>query len=133
MKTYTVEEANRTLPLVSSIVRDIVRQFVPWRERVQEYEIIKASESLDHRDPRAEVLEREVESLAHEIDGYLRELAELGIECKDPGLGLVDFPGVIGGRRVYLCWRLGEPAVAYWHDVDAGYAGRQPLAPHALT
>jgi hypothetical protein len=133
MKTFTIEEANRTLPLVTRIVQDIVVKFVPWRERVEEYEIIKAGERLDHRDPRAEVLEREVEELAREIDGYIRELAELGIECKDPGLGLVDFPGELGGRRVYLCWRLGEPSVAYWHDLDAGYAGRQPLAPHAFN
>jgi hypothetical protein len=133
MKTFTIAEANRTLPLVTKIVQDIVRKFVPWRERVEEYEVIKAGESLDHRDPRSEVLEREVEALAREIDGYIRELAELGVECKDPAMGLVDFPGEIGGRRVYLCWRLGEPAVEYWHDLNAGYAGRQPLARHVLN
>jgi hypothetical protein len=46
--------------------------------------------------------------------------------------GLVDFPGKIAGRRVFLCWRLGEQAVEYWHDVDAGFAGRQPLVPQAV-
>jgi hypothetical protein len=133
MKTFTIAEANRTLPLVTRIVQDIVRKFVPWRELVEEYEVIKAGESLDQRDPRSDVLEREVEALAREIDGYIRELAELGVECKDPARGLVDFPGEIGGRRVYLCWRLGEPAVEYWHDLNAGYAGRQPLGRHVLN
>jgi hypothetical protein len=42
--------------------------------------------------------------------------------------GLVDFPGELNGRRVYLCWQLGEPAVEHWHEVDAGYSGRQDLA-----
>jgi hypothetical protein len=43
--------------------------------------------------------------------------------------GLVDFPGEMDGRSVYLCWRLGESAVEYWHELEAGYAGRQPLVP----
>jgi len=132
MKTFTVEEANRTLPLVSRIVEDIVRHFIPWRDLVQEYELLKAGESLSDPDPRATVLEREVQALAQEIDGYLRELAELGVQCKDPGLGLVDFPGEVDGRQVYLCWRFGEPAVEYWHDLNAGYAGRQRLRTAAV-
>ena len=59
----------------------------------------------------------------------MRFLDALGIELKDPRLGLVDFPGEMNGRRILLCWRLGEPEVQFWHEVDAGYAGRQPLAP----
>ena len=53
----------------------------------------------------------------------------LGIQLKDRRIGLVDFPSELDGRRVLLCWRLGEPAVQYWHDEDAGYAGRRPLSP----
>jgi hypothetical protein len=45
---------------------------------------------------------------------------------------LIDFPGELDGRKVWLCWRLGEPAVQYWHDLDAGYAGRQPLPAAAI-
>ena len=62
-----------------------------------------------------------------------QNLKDLGIEMKGRDVGLVDFPGEIGGRPVYLCWRLGEPAVAHWHERDAGFAGRQPLAPNAIT
>ena len=50
-------------------------------------------------------------------------------ELKDPRLGLVDFPMEYEGRVVLLCWHLGEPQVQFWHELDAGYAGRQPLAP----
>jgi hypothetical protein len=61
------------------------------------------------------------------------ELRELGVEMKGMDIGLVDFPGEIDGRPVCLCWRLGEPAVAHWHELDAGYAGRQPLVPNVLA
>ena len=48
------------------------------------------------------------------------------------GSGLVDFPSEMNGRHVLLCWRLGEPEVQFWHEVDAGYAGRQPLSPELV-
>jgi hypothetical protein len=51
----------------------------------------------------------------------------VGCVLKDWRTGLVDFPGVHHGRRVWFCWRLGEPTVAYWHDLDEGYAGRRPI------
>ena len=54
---------------------------------------------------------------------------QLGIQLKDRRLGLVDFPSEMAGRRVLLCWRLGEPEVQFWHEADAGYAARQPLSP----
>ena len=53
-------------------------------------------------------------------------------ELKDPRLGLVDFPSERDGRTVLLCWRLGEPEVQYWHELDSGYAGRQPLSPELV-
>jgi hypothetical protein len=54
-------------------------------------------------------------------------LAERGILLRDPDSGLVDFPGEVDGRRVFLCWRLGEEAVSWFHEVDSGYVTRQPL------
>ena len=59
-----------------------------------------------------------------------RNLTEcLGIQLKDRRLGLVDFPSEMNGRKILLCWRLGEAEVQFWHELDAGYAGRQPLSP----
>ena len=58
----------------------------------------------------------------------MRELQRLGVEPKSATDGLVDFPSIVDGRMVYLCWRLGEPEVLYWHELDAGYRGRQSLA-----
>lgn len=57
----------------------------------------------------------------------LERLAALGVVLRDPDTGLVDFPGEIEGRRVWLCWRVGEERVAHYHELDAGFAGRKPL------
>jgi hypothetical protein len=57
----------------------------------------------------------------------VEQLAEWDIELKDLQLGLVDFPAMLEGRTVYLCWQLGEPEVAFWHETSTGFAGRQPL------
>ena len=64
---------------------------------------------------------------------YCRELEELGIELKDARAGLIDFPCWMDGHEVYLCWRLGEPEVAYWHELEAGFAGRQKLLVKAVS
>jgi hypothetical protein len=132
-KVFTVEQANRTLPLVSRIVQDIVRLYPRWVDKVNEYETVAAHLDAERPDPRAAQLERDVHTLATEVEGCRRELAELGIVLKDPEIGLVDFPGEIGGRRVWLCWRLGEPSVEHWHELTAGYAGRRRLAPHPIS
>jgi hypothetical protein len=128
-RAFTVEEANRTLPLVRRIVDDVVRQHRLWREKILELDLVASSTRADESRQRAEQLEREAQDLAREIDGYQQELAELGILLKDRRIGLVDFPSEMSGKKVLLCWRLGEPEVRFWHDEAAGYAGRQPLQP----
>jgi hypothetical protein len=128
-RVFTVEEANRTLPLVRRIVEDVVRQHRVWREKILELDLVASSSRPEEPRDRADQLEREAQSIAREIDGYQRELEELGIQLKDRRMGLVDFPSEMGGKHVLLCWRLGEGEVQYWHDEDAGYAGRQPLTP----
>ena len=127
MKLYTAEQANRSLPLVRRIVDDIVRTHRQWRDVVQELELLASGSRADRPEPRAVALEREALGLAHELDAFERELDTLGIALKDRQMGLVDFPGEWDGRRVWLCWRLGEAAVRYWHELDDGFAGRRPL------
>lgn len=129
MKLFTVDQANATLPLVRKIVADVVREHAAWREKILELDLAASSARADADHATAEQLEREVQARAREISGFQRELATLGIELKDPRLGLVDFPSEQNGRRILLCWRLGEPEIRFWHEVDAGYAGRQPLEP----
>ena len=131
MKTFTIEQANRALPLVRRIVQDIVDEYARWQEMVKSLDVLAASSVRGNSDIAR--LQQDIQQAARTIDGYVRELTELGIEVKGMDVGLVDFPGEIGGRRVYLCWRLGEPAVSHWHELDAGFAGRRPLAPNVVA
>jgi hypothetical protein len=142
MKLFTVEQANRMLPLVRRIVEDIVREHRRWQEKIRELELVASTAGsvavngqpapAESSDDRTTALERDAMTIARDIDAFERELEQLGIVLKDRRLGLVDFPGELDGRRVWLCWRLGEPAVQYWHDLDAGYAGRQPVPAGAV-
>lgn len=124
---YTVDQANRTLPLVRRIVEDIVVNHQRWRERILELDLLASSVRADAPDARATELEREAQTLARDIDAFEQELTRLGITLKDRRLGLIDFPAEVEGRQVWLCWRLGEPSVQYFHELDAGFGGRKPL------
>jgi hypothetical protein len=125
-KYYTAAEANATLPLVRLIVRDITVLAHALREqhrrlaRLQEDAGPVAEAHLDET-------VAEIERIQDQMRDYERELEPLQVEIKDYLTGLIDFPARFDGREVYLCWRLGEPEVAYWHELDAGFAGRQKL------
>lgn len=67
------------------------------------------------------------DQLGHEMQRLIDELHGMGIEVKGIDQGLVDFPAERDGRTIYLCWMLDEPDIAYWHDLDTGFRGRQPL------
>ena len=129
MKLFTVDHANRTLPLVRRIVEDVVREHQRWQETIAELDVLVVEARSDLPDPRIVAVERRAQEIAREIDAFQAELESLGIQLKDRRIGLVDFPSELDGRRVLLCWRLGEPSVQFWHDEDAGFAGRQPLSP----
>ncbi len=132
-RIFTVEEANRTLPLVSRIVADLVREHKIWEDKVAEFELATVGSSPERPDAIAELLQIEAQRLARDIEGYIRELNDLGVICKGMDTGLVDFRGQIDGRDVYYCWKLGEPSVQYWHEIDAGFVGRQKLNPLAMA
>lgn len=131
MKQFTVEQANATLPLVRRIVEDIVAQHRRWHEKLLEIDLVAASGRASDAE-LGERLAREAQAIAREIETFRRELVTLGIQLKDARLGLIDFASTMGDRPILLCWRLGEPEVQFWHEADAGYAGRQPLVPESV-
>jgi hypothetical protein len=124
-RLFTIEQANRMLPLVRRIVEDIVQDYARWREQVGVLEVVAAGRRGDSPADEAQKVEEDAQRLAADIERYVTELRELGVDFKGFEQGLVDFPAEIDGRRVYLCWMLGEESVEHWHDVDAGFAGRQ--------
>jgi len=128
-KYFTVEEANKALPLVRMIVGDIVRQDRVVEDLHQRLSRLTSERRRPSNDLYAEELAQSQAQLDAEevkLRAYHEELTRLGVEFKGSD-GLCDFYSLRDGREVFLCWRLGEPEVSYWHDLDAGFAGRQPL------
>ena len=129
-KIFTVESANASLPLVRAIVTDLAqlsREVVERRERLS---LLLAGRERGVQDAYGEELsqiEEELEKDSLRLQEYVEELRQLGVEPKNGPEGLVDFPALLEGRPIYLCWRLGESEVLHWHDLDAGFRGRQPL------
>ena len=129
---FTAASANKALPLVRAIVQDIVELYGDVRDREQRLNALRrGSTGKAHQDdPYSEEVEQirlELEKDVEKLEGFVEELVELGVEFKDPVIGLVDFPASINGQEVCLCWKLGEPAVEFWHTHDAGFQGRQRL------
>jgi hypothetical protein len=124
---YTAERANRVLPLVRRIVDDLVASYDDWQDAVSRFEYATSRARADAPDAEAERLQKEAHVLAAQIEGFVAELDQLGVECRAFDTGLVDFPGELEGRPVYFCWMKGEAAVGHWHEVEAGFGGRQPL------
>jgi hypothetical protein len=129
--SFEVADANRVLPLVRSIVTDIVANYRRMRELTREQRALKA----DAASPTTEAaiaamaaVKTEAEERSARMDDYVRELSELNVDLKDPERGLVDFACERGGRTVLLCWELGEPSVAHWHGVEENFFDRRPMS-----
>ena len=134
IKVFTIEQANRALPLVRRIVQDIVAEHPGWKDLVARYELAAAGARPEWGEsPEQLKLRGEIDAVARRINGYVDELAAVGCLLKGFEDGLVDFYGYQEGRLVFLCWRLGEERVTHWHDLDAGFAGRRPIAPEFAT
>ena len=120
---YTVEEANALLPSL----RPMVKELLDARQRIVDAQpelwpvLEKAIGNGGSKKAGAVLADFEkVQQSAKAIEG-------MGLQIKDLNTGLIDFLSERDGRDVYLCWRFDEPRVAHWHDLDAGFAGRQPL------
>ncbi len=134
-KLFTPQEANAALPLVRAITTDLVQLSQDVIQRRQRLALLLTSRGDGPSDLYGEELEQmqaDLEQDASQLEQYVEELRELGVEPKSGPAGLIDFPCLLHGRVVFLCWQLGEPAVKYWHDIEAGFAGRQEIPRDAL-
>jgi hypothetical protein len=119
---FTRAEANALLPHLSDLLHRL-------REAKDELADVQAHEALAEAAPTNGGGEegRRVGIAFLEVRRLLETIEQSGIVLRDIDRGLVDFPALVEDREVYLCWELGEDDVAYWHDLDAGYGGREPL------
>ncbi len=130
MRIFDVEEAKRFVPSLGATFTAIRA----WVQRIQEntLQLRSLGEPAEIRAPigdassRAGKLRAERDQLIARIQEEVGKLEELGIEVKSLD-GLVDFRALRGGRQVYLCWQYGEPTVRYWHELNRGFSGRQPI------
>ena len=120
-RLFTLNEANRSLPLVARIVRDIVNTY----SRASQLQA-KLDESPTGKD--AATARAQLEETLGRLQDYVDELVAIGVALKDYDTGLIDFPCRHQGHDVLLCWKLGEERIGYWHELHTGYAGRQPIA-----
>ncbi len=127
LKVFTIEEANRTLPLVRRIVADLIELHPRWRAAVVAFEAVQIGVTSPEESDQSRQLRLEAGRLAGEIEACLDELGQIGCIFKDFEAGLIDFPALHEGRMVYLCWRHGEARIEHWHELDSGFADRRPL------
>jgi len=123
MKLFTVEEANALLPELRRLIAGLDRTRSRLQQLEPEAELAAGRASEGGGTPfgieYAAIVARSL-TLTQQILG-------LGVEIKDFDQGLCDFPHLREGKIVYLCWKKGESRIEWWHDVEAGFAGRQPL------
>jgi hypothetical protein len=120
-KKFTLVEANKTLPLVKRIVKDIVGVH-------NECSHLQASISSTSRGRQLDLLEGKLEVKLQRLHDLVEEINQVGCELKDCSIGLIDYLARHQGRDIYLCWKLGEERVNYWHELHSGFAGRQPVS-----
>ena len=125
MKIFSVEEANSLLPDVRAIVKAIQRA----HHGLQSYRsAVKAAAAGAEQGGGGMAGGSHYAVLLTDLSLRVNELESLGVQLKDYARGLIDFPSVRDGRVVLLCWQMGEgDSLEWWHDVEAGFAGRQPL------
>jgi hypothetical protein len=122
-KLFTVEEANALLPKIQELLDDLILHRNALREKAPHIEPIlrAAGENGGGR------VGSEYGVEAYNLYLAIGRIRELGVLLKDLDMGLLDFPHEREGRIVFLCWHPPEERVEYWHEIEAGYAGRQPL------
>lgn len=127
---YTPDEVDRLIPQIEPIMRQLQKLKAEIDAKAQRLRVLRAAVRGGDRSESDDPLlqpEAELEFLYHEANALARRVAELGGQIKGIEEGLVDFPGRVGGEDVLLCWRLGEPRVAFYHNFADGFRGRKPL------
>ena len=129
-KRFTLLEAQRLIPLVDRLLKEAIRlkpdfdkagaELAKMKERIH-----MMGGSVVDRPPFVEVKERR-DRASQGLRKAIQDLIDLGVQLKDLDSGLVDFPTLFRGREVYLCWKIGETSIEFWHG-EEGFRGRKPI------
>ena len=120
---FTLQQANKALEIIHPLMDEVqkIRQTILSNQPEAWPAIEKSVGNGGNRALSAMVQDFE------KLDKLLHRILDTGVQIKDVNLGLLDFSALKNGREVYLCWRYGEGDIAFWHEVDAGFAGRQSI------
>ena len=122
-KLFTLAEANTLLPRLRTVLGDVGEVWGRMKELHPAIQKARDKAPFDGYSPYGVEY---VECVAR-LMFLIHQIKEMGVMLKDVDKGLCDFPYMRDGRVVYLCWRLGEDKIEYWHDIESGFGGREPL------
>ena len=130
-KRFTLAEAQRLIPRVEPLLRDAIAFKAEYEEGDKAFDgiiqrVMMAGGMVVDSRP-AEAAKKKRESAAEKLRAAIEEVQEIGCVIKDLDIGLIDFPTQFRGAEVYLCWKLGEPRIEFWHGVDEGFRGRKRI------
>jgi hypothetical protein len=128
-REFTRDEAEALLPHIAPLLwqaRELKREHDEWQGKIAELEMRRKGNGHG-LDTDAAQAQQKAAATAVQINGIIERVKGMGAEVKDIDMGLIDFRSRLKGREVYLCWKLGEEHIEWWHELNTGYAGRQPL------
>ena len=135
-KRFTLAEAEHLLPEIEKLIREAVSLKAQYVEAEQALQAISQRVTMQG----GMMVDRDVvlrgraarDKHGERLKAAIEEIQEFGCLIKDLDIGLIDFPTLFRGREVYLCWKMGEAGIRFWHGVDEGFAGRKPIDPEFL-
>ena len=128
---FTLQQAEKLLPEVESAIRDAIHQKSVYQQAEEEWQGLASRVTMlgGMRVDHSEVMDikRSRESSAQRLKDAVEKIQDYGCVVKDLDIGLIDFPTLFHGEEVYLCWKLGESGIEFWHGVHEGFRGRKAI------
>ncbi len=125
---YDIDAANERLRELRPVLEQLKADRAALAQEQREFRETLASDGSPEADARRPVHEARIRELVGRMEQAVAQVDAWGITLRDIRSGLVDFPALVSGRQVWLCWRLGEDQVGWWHELSAGFSGRRALS-----
>jgi hypothetical protein len=124
---YDIEAANERLVELRPVLEALRADRAEVAEAQRVLERLRGADGSAEHEEAVEAARRRLVVIVRRMQASVRRIDGWGVTLRDIPTGLVDFPALVSGRPIWLCWRLGEGPIEWWHEIDAGVAGRQPL------